>query len=303
MKRLLTSFGILLLLLSATATNPYIHSDPKFRNQLTAGFKFLYHFNFKSADSSYAALKKAYPKEPFVDVLGVDVSYWKTMTGDSRKETSNEFKVRMGLLNAQLSASTDKSVFNQYARMMAYAFDARLDVLQKNYLSGLGKLKDCVDLIETSFGKEENYAAFLLTSGIYKYTIEYARETYPLSAPILMFLPKGNKKEGLAFLEKAAVSADPIIQTEAHYFLSVIYADMAKNYRLSDLHSEALLKSYPENLLFQYYQIVGHAKSNQKETAQRRFDVLKKSAASNPTLTSEQKAFYINEGKKTLGLK
>ncbi len=295
--------GIAILLLSSTASVQFIHPDTKFRGQLTAGFKYLYHFNFRLADSCYNALKKSYPKEPFVDVLGVDVSYWKTMTGDSRKETSNEFKVRMGLLNKQLASSTDKSMYNQYARMMAYAFDARLDVLQKNYLSGLGKLKDCVDLIETSFGKENEYSAFLLTSGIYKYTIEYARETYPLAAPILMFLPKGNKKEGLAFLEKAALNPDPIIQTEAHYFLSVIYADMAKNYRLSDFHSEALLKSYPENLLFQYYQIVGHAKSNQKETAQRRFDILKKSAATNSTLTAEQKAFYINEGKKTLGLK
>src|SRR6202007_2633622 len=93
-----------------------------------------------------------------------------------------------------------------YYAIMAYAYKARLELLDKNYFSSVSNLNNCTSILKYSFGKEEQYNWFYLTSGLYNYFIEWGKQNYKVLSAYTILYPKGDLKKGLSQLQLASKS-------------------------------------------------------------------------------------------------
>jgi hypothetical protein len=119
-------------------------------------------------------------------------------------------------------------------------------------------MKNCVDFIDISLGKEKAYPDFNLTSGLYNYLSDYGTRKYPFLVFYSLMYPRGNMLKGLEQLKVATQNDDEVIRTEAHYFLMKIYIELEKNYEEALYHASYLTEKHPGNLIFlyHYYQLL-----------------------------------------------
>ena len=104
-------------------------------------------------------------------------------------------------------------------------------------------------LIKRGFALKEGYPDFYFSTGLYHYYRERYPEDHPLYKPFLMFFPAGNKKEGIADLERAAERAI-FTHTEASVFLINITLHLEAQREQALNYSTELYRKYPGNFFF-----------------------------------------------------
>ena len=267
----------------------------KFRNDAYIAFNAIYHFKFASADSLITKIKYDYPEMCGSYLLAANYYWWEIITGNDSKINRAQFLLNLDVANKKTAkiyaSSTNEEI---YSIINIYAFRARYEAMHDNYISALTNINSCVGVLKKSFGKELVYEPFNLTSGIYNYTICKTNEDHILLRPYTLFLPSGNKTTGLAMLEKTAHSKDPVLSTEANYFLFKIYIDDEKEFPKAGVHINWLIENYPSNLLYQYFYITFLLKSGRLQDAQKRFPLITTLAASNPEITEMQRRYFLD---------
>lgn len=272
-----------------------------FESDLYKSLHHLYSFQFHKADSAVKQIVKKFPNEPAAGLLEANYYWWLMVSGEDSPKIKEEYntalaKAELCIKNLSKSALTNE---DKYALITTYAFRARVEGLNKNYFKAVFYVNNSIDVLKQSLGKEEDYLYFKLTSGVYNYYVATADEHYPFLLPYLLFLPDADREIGLNFLEQAAASNDPVLQTEAQYFLMKIFMDEKKN-DLAYNYSEALHDKYNSNLLYSYYSFKNLLKQNKKEEALHQLTLLNLEIRKNNELTEKQKFHFLNLTKKDL---
>ncbi len=264
-------------------------------------YKATYHFHFHEVDSLIRANDTYYTNDLRFNLAVVNYYWWRLISGEKNDRFSSLVSKRIEKIKTIYSK--DKADWNDeqlFLLISVYAYSARVSLLDYSYYSALTDLSRYYSLLKVSFGREEQYKPFYLTSGLYYFFAGYAKEKMPLLSPVLYYYTPGNMEKGLLYIKTAEQSADFEISQEAKYFLMKINFDVYQNYMEAAKYCNQLLAVYPENLLFQLYIFRISLALDQVTNARARLAIMESSAHNNNQLTDDEKESFTKLAKKDL---
>lgn len=276
-------------------------TEPPFKKQINEGYLSVYDFNFRKADSIVSCVLKEAPEDENGFLLAANLYWWKLRTGEDSESMRKQFMAALtvaeGLLKKKNSPLCDEDLFHC---IQVYSFMSRLELLSEHYFSAFSYVNKCNKYLFTSFGKEDRYEPFCLTSGLYHYSVVAAKKKYPPLIPFLIMLPPADKKTGLQLIAKAGNSEDEILRTEGNYFQMVIFGESDVDLDRSAGYAEELTARYPANLLFRYYLFSVLLQSGKKEKAMLEYKRLYAEAWKNTSISVQQQKYFLVQAQKDL---
>ena len=271
-------------------------SNDSVRFYVYDGFTSLYNFEFKSTDSIIKYLKKYYPKSSWVYILEANYYWWKIISGEKTDSYTDAFYNSLELANQNLDGL--KVDEKKFLLILIYSFESRVNLMEKKYLTTIFELKRHIHVIKSTFGKEESYNAYYLSSGLYHYLTSVAYSNYIFLRPLMQLLPEGNKVKGIQFLNKQ--TKDPILETESRYFLMKIFDEVEHRDDLSIKYASLLCKKYPQNFIFQEHYFKLMLRSRKTPLSANELKMTKKTILNNKQLSKVQQSYFIQMTKKLL---
>lgn len=257
----------------------------------------LYDFRFHHADSLIQNMEEAFPDHYLPHLTRANYYWWKIITDNP--DPGQQQLYLASLTNAenitrQLVNEKQYDYADVFHFINLYALRARLDLVNGEYMKALRHMKNCVDYIRLSLGKEENNENFYLTSGLYNFMTEYGSRRYPILFLYTFMYPRGNMSLGISQLKTATSSNNRVLQTEARYFLMKIFLELEQDHQKALEHAVWLTGKYPGNLiyLYHYYEILSlnNLEINAKEVRKNFFEEIQ----SNYQLSSRQRQYLRN---------
>jgi len=216
----------------------------------------LYDFRFHHADSLIQNMEENFPDHYLPHLTRANYYWWKIVSENPGSEHRQLYLT--SLANAekivkQLVKNKQYDYADVFHFINLYALRARLDLINGEYIKALRHMKNCVDYIGLSLGREKIHENFHLTSGLYNYMTEFGSTRYPLLRLYALMYPRGNIKLGISQLETAAKSPDLVLQTEARYFLMKIFLELEQDHQKALEYAGWLTAKYPGNLIYLYH--------------------------------------------------
>ena len=167
----------------------------------------LYDFRFHHADSLIQNMEETFPDHFLPHLTRANYYWWKII---SENPGSEQQQLYLSSLNnaenivKQLVRRKQYDYADVFHFINLYALRARLDLINGAYTKALRHMKNSLDFIGLSLGREEIHENFYLTSGLYNYMTEYGSRSYPFLRLYALMYPKGNMRLGISQLETAA---------------------------------------------------------------------------------------------------
>jgi hypothetical protein len=280
---------------SANHSKPTIFNDT-IRPYVYKGFNSLYNFEFKSTDSTIRFLKKNFSTSSWTYILEANYYWWKIISGEKNESYTNLFYTSLDKAKNHVKyLNTDEKYF---LLILIYSFKSRVDLMEGKYLHTIIELKKHINIIKKTFGKENQYYAYYLSSGLYYYLTAVAYKNYGFLRSFMYFLPKGDKVKGIKYLNKK--SGDFILETESRYFLMKIFDEVEDRSDLSIKYAEILCKKYPKNFIFQEHYLKSLAKTRNTPITTSEFNALRENVLNNKQLSKAQLIYFKSLSKKLL---
>lgn len=285
----LFSLVILLVLISGTSQSQSAFNVSVYASQL---YDLTLHNRFKSADSLIRKMDKQLINDADFQLGIINYYWWKYISSGHDSHYADLMAKRLKHLESACAGKTQGTEYHHlFLLITGYAFNARVSLADKSYGQVVTLLSKYRHLVKQSFGKEADYPPFYLTSGLYNYVYAEATGKIPLLPVFTKFNPEIEKKMGILYLRKAALNDNPLIKTEALYFLMKIKTELDPELKEAAFFSKVLNRSYPDNILFSYYQFkIMHDSGRQKEAVQCRKELEDKISESQ--LNAEEREYY-----------
>jgi len=276
----------------------------EFAGAVKKTFDCIYNFKFKKADSLITLLKKTYPDKIQPYILGTNYYWWKIRSGEDNADVRKKFLQQIYLTKMLLDKKTDsgKELCNEdiFDYIHLYAYSARLALVDDNYFKALSYMDKCLGYLKASFGKENMFESFSLTSGLYNFFIAESKKKYLVLFPFMQLLPDANREKGISYLIKCSESQDTVLCSEGRYFMMLIYNESENLPAISEKYSLLLCMEHPGNLLYQYYLFSVLLRQDKEAEAKKRLDILAETGNRNEELNDTQKNFYLEKAKDDL---
>lgn len=258
-------------------------------------------YQFNTADSLIAANQASAKNDPGFQLAIMNFYWWKLISGKENKGYTQKMDSLLKQMTLTVKPSENKLENNQrFMLICAYAYSSRIDLMHKSYGEAVIKLGRYHALIKPSFGQEEKFSAYYLTSGLFHYFTAYAKSSIPLIGLLISRYAEKDKETGWQYLKTASLSPDAIIRNEAIYFLMRIALDLNNNYPEAAKYCDKLLAENPNNLRFHYFRIQINLALHQTTRAKQMIDQMEKIADQNPHLTIDEKYHFVKMAKEDL---
>ncbi len=256
----------------------------------------LYSFNFSRADSLSTEMLRKFPGHYLSHFTRSQYLWWLIITHPESPELENQYyqTLAQSLSSIQEYMGPNKSYEHTFYFINIYAMQARLFLKRKEYLRTIISLRNCINEIEASLGKESLYPPFFLSSGMYNYMSEYAKKKLPFLALYTLLYPKGNMVLGLEQLKAASTSGQMVWETEATYLLMKIYLELEQNHVLALQLARQLAETYPENLIYQWHYLQALELMQATEEARLLKTEIRNLARNSRGISSAQRAYFIS---------
>lgn len=272
-----------------------IQAQSYFGKEAGAVFEEIYDFKMLSADSIVNDHLTIKHDTALWNLLSANVAWMEILAGNLESDYWNtQFRKRIGRAKKDLKESDLSKDDKLFYYIIVHAFKTRHELLNDNYINAASDLNTCIDQISESFGREEEYTPFYLTSGLYYYFMAKAYEDYILMRPYLMFYPDGDMDKGLEYLNRLTSHEDVFLRNESNYFLMRIYFDLEEDFEKAIKYADKLVSDNPENLIYQLYQIKILRRLNPEKGVAKELE-FKQSTNSNNQLNKQQKAHFLKE--------
>lgn len=294
------SFFIFLMLdpvQSRSGESVNIPKPQPLKSAVEAGMLALYEFRLEDSDSIAKDTRLRFPDKAESYVYYSYCLWWNIISGSgsniNRADFINNVNKALEIQLWKVSQPTCKYE-DQFLYIVAAGLKVRYDMLFGNYLSAIRDLNQCLSVLKSTFGNENNFEPFYLTSGLYNCSVGSLRNSNPALIPLTVFLPVANFERGLAYLVKSAGSMNLFTRIESTYFLTKInFENGSRGYDVGIRYCSSLTNKFPDNLIFQkilldYYNKIG--KSDEVENVKLK---IRSSAKRNPQLSQRQKEYFF----------
>lgn len=283
----------LLMVFTGLSARHSLAADSKGHMQLA--LQKLYQFRFNDADSIISELESKHSGDYIPAMARASYHWWSIISQEQNIEIRLSYSDNLLHAEQLITASSQDQLTDEqlFFLIHVHAYRLRLELMQGEYFRAYRNLHQSMKHIGASLGREEEYPAFLLTSGLYNYMTEYIRVNHPVFRFYLLLHPRGSRSLGLEQLKMASMHQDILIKTEATYFLMRIYFDLEEDPAKAFQYAEWLTQQYPENLIYIYYhhQIASKLSLTGQVTGLKH--LYHEALKNNPQLTPEQKT-YLN---------
>lgn len=258
-------------------------------------FSELYQFELHSADSMVKKEINEQADSALWNLLSANVAWMEILAGNIDDPYWNgQFKTRIKKAKQNLKKSGLDEDDKLFYYIIVHAFKTRHELLNDNYLNAATDLNTCIDEIAASFGREEDYEPFYLTSGLYYYFMAKAHADYILMRPYLMFYPDGNEEKGLSYLNRLTNSNNVFLRNESNYFLMRIYLDLEKDNKKALVFAKNLVLNNPNNLIYRLYYLKILTEMNSPLVKNEEI-VFKELVSNNREIDKSQRLHFLNE--------
>lgn len=243
----------LLLIITGLPAGTCLATDSK--SQVQLALHKLYQFRFLDADSIISELETKHASDYIPAMARASYHWWSMISQEQNAEIRADYISNLLHAEQLINASSPNHLRDEqlFFLIHVHAYQLRLELMQGDYFRAYRNLNKSIRHIGASLGREEEYPAFLLTSGLYNYMTEYIRINHPLFRFYLLLHPRGSMPLGLKHLQMAADQDDEVLHTEARYFLMRIYLDLEDRPEKAMDYASWLTEMYPENLIYLYY--------------------------------------------------
>ena len=272
--------------------------DPKLVYSI---FENLYDFNFKEAFTKLEKLETIDIDQDLKDICTANYNWWNIAT----REYYDSYRADMlssleNIIYRHSDSSFDDMTEDElFALAHAYAYKTRLDMHEDNYVKGAGNLKEALKCVNYILPRADENIKFKLLAGLYHYILGSVLEKHPIFKALFIFSPESDIELGKNYLLECSRDDNPLIHTEATYFLLRVEHELNKRYDEADRLILELINKHPENIYFRSYRILILADSGKVANIEKELNQIEDSFSGND-LVREQKKFIVEETKRYL---
>jgi hypothetical protein len=211
----------------------------------------IYNFKFDNAHAVYNEINKSFPGNPIGFLFRGLITYWENYPLNPSSPAHVNYESDMRKCIELCDSENDRANEPEYlladlcarGMLLMYYADNNLN------MSVIPLATSTYHYIRRSFGFTSVYTDFFFFTGLYNYYREVYPEAFPVYKTLAFLFPKGDRKKGLADLQKAA-SSSILLKGESASFLSGICLSFENNYQESYLYSKSLKELYPCNIQY-----------------------------------------------------
>lgn len=243
---------ILVLLFLLSAGSLFGSGGERFDSLSVAGIKQVYGLQFEEARATFQILNKEYPRNPAGLFFTAMIDWWKIMLDLSDEQHDSRFKVGLERVINKCETLLEDDPENVDALFFmggAIGFRGRLATLREDWLSAADDGRQALPIVEEAAELDPDNQDVQLGFGIYNYYAAVIPEKYPFVKPLMLFVPSGDRAEGLAQLQRTAEEGQ-YAKYEARYFLMTIYYHHENSPLMAQQYADQLLDDFPENPVF-----------------------------------------------------
>ncbi|MGB9852767.1 MAG: tetratricopeptide repeat protein [Candidatus Kapaibacteriota bacterium] len=255
-----SSVKISLIIVFLVLTSRYIFAQwPSMKTDADSlvrlGADYIYNLEFESAEKCFQQVIERYPDLPAGYFLRAMVDWWKIVAFRNSRDFDKSFLEKIERTIEVCDKILDTNEYELSALFFkggAIGYRGRYNVLRENWFraandgySGFKILMKCLEIAPNNYD-------IMLGTGVYNYFAEVLPQENPALKPLMLFLPKGDKRLGILQLNASAKYAR-YASIEAKLVLLQIYYDFEKDFYSAYNIAKELVEKYPNNPVFQRY--------------------------------------------------
>ena len=240
---------------AATATTSLLE-DETFRRDARRGLDALYAMRFAEAGRRFDALAARHPRHPVGPFLQALVPWWRILNDLEDPRHDANFHRRMASVVARSDARLRRNPNDadaQFLKAAALAFRARLRANRGQYVRAARDGRAAMDYAFAVAGRGARRPDFGFGRGIYDYYAAAVRDDFPRLRPVLALFPPGDRRRGMAALQRT-FNSGTYLQAEAAYYLAQLNYVHEHDPDRSLSYLNWLRRRYPTNAYFHVYE-------------------------------------------------
>ena len=253
MHRLLIFFLIFSFYFQVSVGQDRLIGDKEMMSGIKHGLDYMYNYEFEKADSLFRIIENKNPNHPVGPFLGGLNIYWQNAPlNPNNSDAVNMFIQKMkksAILSDEVMKSGDDYIEGSFFSLVAHA-------MQMMYYADNDQISKVIKHIPYSYRRvvkafdlKDAFEEYKFFTGLYSYYIEAYPEAHPAYKPLLVFLHKGSRSEGLKELNWIADNS-VFMKAEGLFFLHHIYLSYECNPQMALNYAEKLHKLYPDNTFY-----------------------------------------------------
>lgn len=285
-----------------SASNPVEAQDRLETGKVLEFFHAIYRYDFTAAEKLLKEVRLENPGQPGTLLCESNYYWWLMMTGMEDEKTIAQFEsANRAVIDYYAGqAPTSLTPSGIFSIIHGYAYQTRYLLHHKKHIPGISNLSKILPYLRVALEQPEANEKFGFAAGLYHYLAAVTKEEHPVLRPFFTLAPDADKALGYRLLSEAAKSPDPLIQTEATYFLMKINLEIAHKPAEAIKWSKVLVQDYPDNILYHFYLLSAYVERGLKYNSQQEFETINRLSRSLPGLTSAQRKHFQKEGQEVL---
>ncbi len=219
------------------------------------GSDYIYNVEFDKAEGAFRELIKRYPEHPAGYFLDAMIDWWKITLFRNTNKYDNSFEEKIQKVIDRCDALLDenpKDINALFFKAGAKGYRGRYYAQKSEWVSAATDGSSAYNLMIECQKIAPGNHDIMLGTGIYNYFAQAIPDIYPMTKPLLAFLPKGDKQLGIYQL-RASSKLARYAAMEARVVLLQIYYTFEKDNDLAESSAEELFTKYPNNPYFHRY--------------------------------------------------
>lgn len=222
---------------------------------VSEGVKQIYNLEFDNANKTFAQFKKEFPKHPAGKFFDAMVLWWKIMIDLDNESYDDSFIDKLDESIDYCDDLLDKNPNDPNALFFkggSLGFRGLIYSIRKSWFKAAGDGAEALPIVTKVYKTDTTNVDVQLGFGIYNYFAVALPEQYPVIKPLMVFIPKGDKKKGLRQLDYASRKGK-YANIEARFTLLKLYYQFEKDYDKAMEYANWLVRDFPNNPVFHRY--------------------------------------------------
>ena len=256
----------LLFWASAGSLSAFTDTPDNYDQKLERGIEYFYQTDWDKAASIFDELKSSNREDPRAYFFHAMIPFWEYFFGGNSSRAASGFLERS---QKAIEISSERLHENPYDTTMVlmlsglYGYRSLVAASEKNYQTAIQSGMTGFRYTRQLLALDNEDPKALIGKGIFYYMAGTVPKELRWATNIMGI--KGDKKEGLSILEKAATS-ESYVSNDAKMILSYLYKTEGM-YDKALKHIEDLCNRYEENIIFQFNYAEILEKSNRQDEA------------------------------------
>ncbi len=230
-------------------------NDAKINALIDEGIRDTYNLEFNKADAAFNKVVQRYPSHPSGYFFLAMVEWWRILIDLEDESRDDRFHDMLDdvidLCDDRLDRD-ERDIAGLFFKGGSIGFQGRLLANRKSWVSAATRGKEALPVVMDASEIAPKNADLAFGTGIYDYYAAVLPEKYSVLKPLMMFLPDGDKEQGIKALKHASQNAR-FANWEAMYFLMQVYYSSENKPSSALKYARKLHTEFPDNPVFHRY--------------------------------------------------